>query len=339
MSDLRQGVLRAVRLLPDVVKIGAEPERDSASFREESHPSNRANRDRSAGKKENPSAGENTPEAPKSETSGELPADPLQELKDQIAALQAELAETRSAKAQVVSRVASLEAELAENREAVAKKEQELAAGVEANREQAKREGREKGHAEGLKSGREAALSQARTEIAKEYRDKLSGLVTLIESFASKLDENFAELLMMNQPRMLRLWQEMLKKMLQREVAMDSEAVLGVLGDLLKRLSDRNRLVIYVNPEDTALLENRMHEEFEDVLRGVRHIELKSDANVDRGSCIVETNLGVYDARWRTQLDQIDSTVESLFHRLGKPVEAPVEGAETTDQADIVHNE
>jgi len=118
---------------------------------------------------------------------------------------------------------------------------------------------------------------------------------------------------------MLRLWQEMLKKMLQREASLAPDAVLDVLSDVLSRLSDKNHILIYVSPEDMGLLQASLSQDFEDVLRGVKHLELKPDASVDKGSCIVETNLGVYDARWRTQLDQIETAVESLFQKLGKP--------------------
>jgi len=67
-----------------------------------------------------------------------------------------------------------------------------------------------------------------------------------------------------------------------------------------------------------ALLEDKLEGEFGEILRGVKRLELKPDAHVDKGSCIVETNLGIYDARWRTQFEQIDGVVDSLFQKLGK---------------------
>ena len=54
-------------------------------------------------------------------------------------------------------------------------------------------------------------------------------------------------------------------------------------------------------------------DEYSDLLRGVRHLEFTPDPNVDAGSCIVETNMGIYDARWRTQLEQVAGEIERLF--------------------------
>ncbi|MDR1874038.1 MAG: flagellar assembly protein FliH [Synergistaceae bacterium] len=244
--------------------------------------------------------------------------DPLQELTDRIMELQSGAAAAESVKKQLTSRIASLEAELVKVKEDVARKERELTASVEVAREQARAEGKTKGHAEGLESGRQASLVQARSEVTEEYRKKFADLMGLLEKIPVKLEENFAGLVALNQPRMLRLWQEMLKKMLQREMTLAPEAVLDVLGDVLARLSDKNHLLIYVCPGDMALLEAGLQEEFGDFLRGVRHLELKSDANVDKGSCIVETNLGIYDARWRTQLDQVETVIEALLQKLGK---------------------
>jgi flagellar assembly protein FliH len=244
--------------------------------------------------------------------------DPFQELTERISALQSDRAASEAAGARLASKIASLEAELAKTREEAARREREMAADVEAERERARTDGRAKGYAEGLESGHRSGLEKARAEVQGEYRERLTGLVAALEVFSARLEENFAELVALNRPRMLRLWQEMLKKMLRREMTLAPDAVLDVLGDVLARLSDKNHLVIYVSPEDMALLEERMQEEFADILRGARHLELKSDTNVDRGSCIVETNLGIYDARWRTQLDQIETVIEDLLQKLGK---------------------
>ena len=85
---------------------------------------------------------------------------------------------------------------------------------------------------------------------------------------AARLEEDFSELAALNQPRMLRLWFDMLGHMLKQEVELKPDTVLPVLTDVLTRLSDKNSVVIYVSPEDIALLQNSLDQEFEEVLRG-----------------------------------------------------------------------
>ena len=350
MSSLRQGVLRAVRLLPDVVKIGAEPgaalpsaqEKEQLSTKERVSGEERiSNEERASGEEtsadaDGPQAQEIKEKKGSEKSSGKSPekssdsgakknspaSDALKKLNERIATLEVQLNEARSEKQSLAGKVASLEANLTEVKNASAQKERELTASVEVAREEARAEGKKQGHAEGLETGREAGLSLARTEVQKQYREKFSSLVALLEGISAKLEAHFADLTILNQPRMLRLWQEMLKKMLQRETTLDPDVVVKVLSDVLSRVSDKNHILIYASPEDVELLQDRLQGEFGDVLRGAKHLELKPDTNVDKGSCIVETNLGVYDARWRTQLEQIEMVVEKLLQQLGKAPQA-----------------
>jgi flagellar assembly protein FliH len=251
--------------------------------------------------------------------------------------LQKSLSDAAASRAELMEKKASVEADLARVKEAAAQREREMAESIEAAKEQARVEGKTLGHAEGLENGYQEGLKKAGIEVAEQYREKFTGLTDRLEGFSTKLDARFSELVALNEPRMLRLWQEMLEKMLQREMALEPDGVLDALSGVLARLSDKSRVLIYVAPEDLDLLDQSLQGEFGDVLRNVKHLELKSDANVDRGSCIVETNLGVYDARWRTQFDQIDTEIENLFQKLGKPPK-PKETARRIRKGDRAEN-
>jgi flagellar assembly protein FliH len=353
--------LRAVRLLPDVVKIGVEPETALPSNQEEGQISSERSSGTSSAEKLNKmeKTGKTPSREPRSETSendfsaSDVPGfgtnkakasdrennenneenhrennqkndfpDPLKKLNDRIAELEARLKNANTEKQGLSNKITSLEADLTGVKSSFAQKERDLAAGAEAVRQQARTDGRAQGHEEGLKSGYDTGLGKARAEVEKQYREKFSKLVAALEGISARLEENFAGLVSLNEPRMLRLWQGMLRRMLRRESNLSPEGVLKVLSDILSRLSDKNHILIYVSPEDMALLEDRLEGEFGDLLRGVKHLELKPDVGVDKGSCLVETNLGVYDARWRTQLEQIDSAVEGLFQKLGRTPEA-----------------
>jgi flagellar assembly protein FliH len=340
LSSIRQGILRAVRLLPDAVRIGAGTETETAlpSLQEEEQISNgrfsdgpdkldepdEPDKNVSASSRASLGLGKSQVQLPawrddKAPEAFLAAADPLKDLKNQMESLQKNLSEAAAARTQLLEKIASTEAELAQVKTAAAQKEQETEESIGAVKEQARTEGREQGYAEGMDSGYEAGLEKARAELSERYREKFAGLAETLEGISANLETHFADLAALNEPRMLRLWQEMLAKMLQREITLEPEGVLYVLSGILARLSDKNRILIYVSPGDLSLLQESLRGEFEDILRGVKHLELKPDASVDKGSCIVETDLGVYDARWRTQLDQIDAEIEKLFQKLGKP--------------------
>ncbi|MBQ6002328.1 MAG: hypothetical protein IJL18_05700 [Synergistaceae bacterium] len=140
----------------------------------------------------------------------------------------------------------------------------------------------------------------------------------MIDTLGKKLEEDFADLVKLNQPRLVRVWTEMLRRMLYRQVELNPDTIDGVLSELLSRLSDKNQILIYVSPDDMKRLEGTLDSKFREALRGVKKLELKSDPNIENGSCIVETGLGVYDARWKTQMGQVESVVDDVFQQSAK---------------------
>jgi flagellar assembly protein FliH len=126
------------------------------------------------------------------------------------------------------------------------------------------------------------------------------------------LSEARAHLASAHSSQLIRLWEMMLRRMLVTMVEMDPEVVERIVQSLLKRNSDRERIIVYLNPEDVAMIEESK-ESLMDSIRGVKFFELMSDDHVDKGSCLIETNLGIYDARWRTQLEQVSSEVQNLL--------------------------
>ena len=110
----------------------------------------------------------------------------------------------------------------------------------------------------------------------------------------------------------------MLRRMLHRQVELNPDTIDSVLAELLSRLSDKNQILIYVSPDDIKHVEANVDTKFREALRGVKKLELKSDPNIENGSCIVETGLGVYDARWKTQMGQVEAVVDEVFQQSAK---------------------
>ena len=62
------------------------------------------------------------------------------------------------------------------------------------------------GEAEGWEAGHVEGFRTAKVEVEALYLKKLGGLVSLLESMGTRLEAEFSELVALNQPRMLRLW-------------------------------------------------------------------------------------------------------------------------------------
>jgi flagellar assembly protein FliH len=171
---------------------------------------------------------------------------------------------------------------------------------------------RKSGHKEGFDKGYAEGLSKAETSVRKEYEGKFAGAISLLEGIAASLEQSRERLAKTHSPQLIRLWEMMLSKMLATMVDLDPKVIERIVSELLKRISDRERIIVYLNPSDVAMIEENK-DALMDSIRGVKFFELMSDDHVEKGSCLIETNLGIYDARWKTQLEQVSSEVRNLL--------------------------
>jgi len=174
--------------------------------------------------------------------------------------------------------------------------------------EEARKEGAERGYEEGLNRARKEALE----EVEARYRERFGELEELLCKIARKIEASREELLDGQAPLVVELWRKMLERLLKRETAFDEETALRVFRDLVRRVSDRTKIRVVLNPADRDLFLKR-EEEYAEIKRAAESFELVADEHIEKGSCLLETNLGVYDARWKSQMERIDREIRELL--------------------------
>jgi flagellar biosynthesis/type III secretory pathway protein FliH len=95
------------------------------------------------------------------------------------------------------------------------------------------------------------------------------------------------------------------EKILGRELALDSAAVVDVAAEAMRHAGEPRELVIRCAPEDLEALE-RGRPRLVERCRAGQVVRFVTDERVPRGGCIIETELGVVDARLSTQLEAIE---------------------------------
>ena len=294
-----------MRLLPQAVKIGILESEIKQSGAKPEAPKPSAKPD-----KPQPS------ESPKVQV--KMPAANAREIAEltaQVKALTDSLSNAEVANAELSEAKAKLESEIGGIRSDYERRRRQLEDEAKNNADRIAEKARAQAVSEGQIRGYEEGLKKARAEVEHEYFEKFSELAGLIDTLGKRLESDFAELVKLNQPRLVRVWTEMLRRMLCRQVELNPDTIDSVLSELLSRLSDKNQILIYVSPDDMKQLEGSLDTKFHEALRGVKKLELKSDPNIEKGSCIVETGLGVYDARWKTQMGQVESVVDEVFQQ------------------------
>ena len=183
-------------------------------------------------------------------------------------------------------------------------------------RAQAREEGHAAGHAEGIERARAeaapalAAIEQAAVEIAALREE----LVETLEGQAAELALRVAE------------------QILAGTVAVEPERVVQVTRIALRRLSDRHRVTVLVNPEDLDVM-SRLSDGLRGELGGIDQIDVQSDRRLARGGVIVRTDHGEIDASIATQLQSARELVAAAL--AGEPDEPAAEpGAAEPGAAD-----
>jgi flagellar assembly protein FliH len=91
------------------------------------------------------------------------------------------------------------------------------------------------------------------------------------------------------------------RKVIYREISVDSEALLGLVKVALEKIEARELHRVRVHPEQVACIEHALKS-----IGAPRQIEVHGDPGLERGAAIFETARGSLDASVDTQLRQIE---------------------------------
>ena len=157
---------------------------------------------------------------------------------------------------------------------------------AEAIRAQAREEGRR----EGLEAAAQA-LAQALAEVGEQAQRR-----------AEALEREAVELALM-----------LAEKVVCGAIAVQPERVLDVVRGALRRIAERERVTLLVNPEDVPLV--RGATESLTGLGGIDRLEVVEERRVPRGGCVLRTPEGEIDARLGEQLERARELVEAELGR------------------------
>lgn len=163
---------------------------------------------------------------------------------------------------------------------------------LQAEAEAARARGHEQGFAAGLEEGR-AQLQSAVVALAaavQAVEDERDRVAAGVEDAAVELAVRIAE------------------QVLAGALDVRPELVLEVVRGALRRLVERDRVTILVNPEDLDLVRDGVPAVIAE-LGGIEHCEVQAERRVGRGGAVVRTVEGEVDASLATKLARVREVV------------------------------
>jgi len=149
------------------------------------------------------------------------------------------------------------------------------------------------------------AQENARALMRAEVEAEVSRVITpWHEQFGASLQEIAglrATITTQAERELVRLSIEIAKKIVHREVTIDSEIVMTLARIGLSRLHNRVAATIHLHPDDFAYM--NAHREQVDAGHA---LELVEDRSIGRGGCLVHTEMGDVDTRIEQQFAEIE---------------------------------
>lgn len=166
---------------------------------------------------------------------------------------------------------------------------------------------RQAAFSKGYSDGREQGMAEGRELGAQEF----ASAIELVKRIHNEMQRLQSSLEKENHKAAVRLAIEIAKKIVKKEVLTDEDTVIRVIADALGTLVDMKApetVLVRVNPQELALVEGSAST-IKSMLAGVEGFSVEADPSVERGGCVIETNLGSLDARMETQLDAVERAI------------------------------
>lgn len=160
---------------------------------------------------------------------------------------------------------------------------------------------REQARAEGFAAGQAAALAAAQPGLEAA----LSALQAAVAGVQEIRDETAAQV----ERDAIELALQLSEKIVAGALAVESERVVDVVRGALRRLAERRRVTILVNPDDLDAVRGAT-DSFVTGLGGIEHCEVQAERRIAPGGALVRTEEGQIDATVATQLMRARELVE-----------------------------
>jgi type III secretion protein L len=107
------------------------------------------------------------------------------------------------------------------------------------------------------------------------------------------------------------------KKIVGREMELSDDAIVDIVSNTLKSVSQHKKITIYVNKKDLDALE-RNRSRMKEIFESLEVLSLRERNDIAPGGCIVETEGGIINAQLENQWRILENALEMLIKK--KPV-------------------
>ncbi len=154
----------------------------------------------------------------------------------------------------------------------------------------------------GYDAGREVGFKRGQAEVRR--------LIDRLGTIVGQAIDVREDIIAASEKQMVDMILLIARKVIKDEVVERKEVVLNNIREALRRIKDRDRVDIRVNFADLELT-TAHKDELIKMMESLRKVNIYEDSRIDRGGCIIETDVGSIDARISTQLKELEEAIRN----------------------------
>lgn len=159
----------------------------------------------------------------------------------------------------------------------------------------------QEGFQQGLDQGQEK-INQHFHAVIQSFCQATEGIFALRQKFLSQAEDDIVTLAC-----------KLAEKIISHEIQTQPDIFTTILHQALDRSSSSDCIVVYMNPNDLQIAQKQQHNLIEH-LGKVRQLTIETDETIERGGCIVRTDLGEIDARIDVQIKELEMGLQKQYH-------------------------
>jgi flagellar assembly protein FliH len=159
--------------------------------------------------------------------------------------------------------------------------------------------------------GFEAGKTEATKLLQIEYEKKVENAIGDFASMVHQLSDETGKYKKEFDKAIVTLALAVARRIVAREIVLDEGAVLARAHEAIRKIIGVERVKIHINPADEEYIREHRNE-LSNYADSVKEIVIEADHKVERGGCIIESELGNIDAKISTQFDLIEEAFLEL---------------------------
>ncbi|MEG8945599.1 FliH/SctL family protein [Rosettibacter firmus] len=165
------------------------------------------------------------------------------------------------------------------------------------------------------KKGFQDGQQKLRRDLEKDFTDKLYKKYEEVYNILSSYDRKMEEFEVAFENLVIQVAYEISKKIVQREIEIET-LINENLKAAISKIIGANEVKIRLNPEDVE----KLNEFSKNLLNNssFNKIKFEPDNRIEKGGCLIETEIGNVDARISSQLDELRKKLEESIPKIDK---------------------